>query len=162
MKKDAIEAIQSGLKGAFIHSNPLDIIEGLSPELAMKKVEGFNHSIWDLLHHTVIWQDIFISNIKGQEISWDPKHNWPAMDDYKNEKNFDDLLSRFRSGIEETNTLLEEKKLDFTRKQRLSSEADFELSTIKLFMTILQHLSYHIGQMAVIRKIVDNNWPKRE
>ena len=41
MKKDAIEAIQSGLKGAFIHSNPLDIIEGLSPEFRQSKKGPF-------------------------------------------------------------------------------------------------------------------------
>lgn len=158
MRNETIEAITTGLKAEFIHSDPLTILKNLTPETARKKTDGFNHSIWDLLYHTVIWNDIFLANIRGQEANWNPSNNWPTEEEKSQDQALVDLLQRFKNNIQEVKDLLAKDNLDFTSKHRLSEDNAFELSTIKLFITILQHISYHMGQIATVRKIVDK-WP---
>ena len=39
------------------------------------------HSCWDLLHHTVFWQDIILKNLEGEYIDWNTinnEDNWPS------------------------------------------------------------------------------------
>lgn len=152
------EAIISGLAGEFIHSDPKAILKDLTPEIARKKVPPYDHSIWDLLYHTVIWNDIFLTNIKGSLANWGPEDNWPSAADKENDQNFIELLQRFDANVAEVKTLLQGEKIDFTRKQVLSKDYPPELSVIKLYVTILQHISYHMGQIACVRKMVDS-WP---
>ena len=158
MINETIDAILTGLKGQFIHSDPFSILKNLTPDIARKKAEGFNHSIWDLLYHTVIWNDIFLTNIKGDEANWNPQNNWPSEAEKTQNQNFINLLQRFTTNIQEVKDLLTSDRLDFTSKHRISPDNAFELTSIKLFMTILQHISYHMGQIATVRKMVDN-WP---
>ena len=158
MRNETIDAIISGLKGEFIHSDPFSILKNLTPDIARKKAPGFNHSIWDLLYHTVIWNDIFLTNIKGDEANWNPSNNWPSDEEKEQDQNFTELLQRFTNNVQEVKDLLASQHLDFTAKHRISPDNAFELTTIKLFMTILQHISYHMGQIATVRKMVDK-WP---
>ena len=158
MNQSINDAIISGLKGEHIHSDPLNILKGLTPATARKKAPGYDHSCWDLLYHTVIWNDIFLNNIKGSEQNWNPKDNWPQADEKEQDENFYDLIQRFNDNLQEVKNLLANPNLDFKDKQKIIPNETIELSTIKLFMTILQHISYHIGQIACVRKIVDD-WP---
>jgi len=155
---DVIEAIKTGLSGDFIHSDPKSILKDLTPAIARKNVPPYDHSTWDLLYHTVIWNDIFLSNIKGSIANWNPENNWPSEGDKANDQNFHDLIKRFEENLEEVYFLLHSDKIDFTKKQKISTTNTAELTVIKLFITILQHISYHIGQIACVRKIVDD-WP---
>lgn len=155
---ETIEAIISGLAGEFIHSDPKAILKDLTPEIARKRVPPYDHSIWDLLYHTVIWNDIFLTNIKGSLANWGPEHNWPPEADKKNDQNFIELLQRFDDNIAEVKSLLQKENIDFSKKQELSDNNPVELSVIKLYVTILQHISYHMGQIACVRKMVDD-WP---
>ncbi len=155
---DVFDAIRTGLSGDFIHSDPKSILKNLTPTIARKTVPPYDHSIWDLLYHTVIWNDIFLSNIKGSIANWNPENNWPSEEDKASDQNFYDLLKRFDENVEEVHSLLQSDKIDFSKKQKISTTNIAELTVIKLFITILQHISYHIGQIACVRKIVDE-WP---
>ena len=150
------DAILSGLKGSFIHNDPLTILKGLTPAKARKKAPGFDHSCWDLLYHTIIWNDIFLGNIKGNLENWNPGNNWPSLEEKKDDQEFDTLIQRFKTQLQETTNLLVSSTIDFSQKKKLSQEENIELSTVKLFSIILQHISYHIGQIACVKKMVDD------
>ena len=158
MQNEIIEAIKSGLKGKFIHSDPLIIIKGLTPEIARKKPNNFDHSCWDLLYHTVIWDEIFLRNIKGEIVNWSPENNFPDEKEKEIDQNFNELVIKFESDLQEIRDLLEFNDIDFSINRKLTPDRDFELSIIKLYITTLQHISYHMGQIACVRKMVDN-WP---
>ena len=150
------DTILSGLKGSFIHNDPLTILKGLTPAKARKKTLGFDHSCWDLLYHTIIWNDIFLGNIKGNLENWNPGNNWPSLEEKKDDQEFDTLIQRFKTQLQETTNLLVSSTIDFSQKKKLSQEENIELSTVKLFSIILQHISYHIGQIACVKKMVDD------
>ena len=113
------EAVISGLQGAFIHSDPLVILKDLTPEIARKKALGFTHSCWDLLYHTVIWNDIFLGNIKGRVENWNPENNWPSPEEVENDDEFYKLLNRFEKNIQETKGLIDSSLENLNKTKKL-------------------------------------------
>lgn len=154
------EAIIKGLKGGNAHNDPLIILKGLTPEIARKKPTQINHSCWELLYHTIIWNDIFINNIKGNVQNWDPVDNWPTSKETEDDENFYILVQRFEGNLQEIKNLLQSSVIDFNESKKLPTTMNNELSTIKLFIAVVQHISYHTGQIAYVRRIVDN-WPAK-
>jgi uncharacterized damage-inducible protein DinB len=150
MKEQVIEAITSGLIGEWTHIDPKSALVNLNPSKAKIKPDNVSHSPWELLHHIVIWQDALLAQIKGASLDWnevEKKDNWPTSESMQDDSNFSSLLNRFYSGIEEAQELL--KRVDF-----ISTYGHFpELSVIKLYLVLLQHTSYHLGQILTIRKI---------
>lgn len=155
MQDQLINAISSGFHGKWTHIDPKKAFVGLSPTTAKKKPNINAHSCWELLHHIVIWQDAIIKHIQGETIDWneiEKKDNWPTAEAMKDDLKFSNLLDRFHSGMEEAKKLLN--SVDITK----TSGGFPELSIIKLFIVLLQHTSYHIGQIITVRKCI-GDWP---
>ncbi|MFX0207042.1 MAG: DinB family protein [Candidatus Hodarchaeota archaeon] len=155
MQDKIINAITSGLLGKWTHIDPKKALDGLTPTIAKKKPNNNAHSCWELLHHIVVWQNAIIRHIQGESIDWreiEEKDNWPTMEAVKDDYNFNSLLNRFHSGIKEATNLVS--NVDFTQ----TSAGNPDLSIIKLFMVLLQHNSYHIGQIITVRKCI-GDWP---
>ena len=155
MKKQLINAISSGLHGEWTHTDPKRALAGLTPINAKKKSTKSTHSCWELLHHIIVWQDTIINNIKGENLDWreiESQDNWPTEESLTDDSNFLDLKNRFLAGIEEAQDLL--KQTDFTEMSRGYPE----LPKIKLYITLLQHTSYHLGQIMSLRKNL-GDWP---
>jgi len=69
----------------------------------------------------------------------------------KDDSNFNTLLNRFYTNVEKATKLLT--NVDFLK----TSEGFPELSTIKLYMVLLQHTSYHIGQIITVRQCIGDS-----
>ncbi|MFX0015952.1 MAG: DinB family protein [Promethearchaeota archaeon] len=151
MKDELINAISSGLHGDYTHTDPLFIIKGLTPTIARKKPKKAGHSCWELLHHIVVWQDILLRHIKGEELDWheiESRDNWPTSEALEDDSNFWSLKNKFEADLNEVKTLLND--IDYTKKSKGSPE----LSTIKLLLVLLQHTSYHIGQIITVSQVL--------
>ncbi|UCE13649.1 MAG: DinB family protein [Candidatus Heimdallarchaeota archaeon] len=157
MKDLLINAISSGFQGEWTHIDPMKALAGLSASTAKKKSNSIPHSCWELLHHIVIWQDIIIRQIKGEKLNWneiEQENNWPTREVMDDDSNWWNLVTKFKQGKEEAATLLMDG--DFAK----ISSGFPELTTIKLYLVLLQHTSYHIGQLITIRQIL-GDWPPK-
>ncbi|MHA2245429.1 MAG: DinB family protein [Candidatus Hodarchaeales archaeon] len=155
MRDHLTSAISGGFQGEWTHIDPKYVFIGLTPITAKKKPNNDTHSCWELLYHIVLWQDTMIKSIKGETVDWneiEKKDNWPTNETMNDDSNFSKLLDKFNSGIKEARNLLE--SVDFVKK----SVGFPELSTIKLFIALLQHTSYHVGQIVTIRQNL-GDWP---
>ncbi|MHA2296094.1 MAG: DinB family protein [Candidatus Hodarchaeales archaeon] len=158
MKDQLIKAISSGLRGKWTHIEPKKALKGLIPTNARKKPAQAAHSCWELLHHVVVWQDAIIKQIKGETVDWNEiveNDDWPTTEAIQDDSNFIKLVDRFYSGIEEAKRLLN--SVDLTKTSIIGKDLP-ELSTIKLYITLLQHTSYHLGQIITVRKCL-GDWP---
>ncbi len=158
MKEQFIDAVTSGLQGKWTHIDPKRALKELTPATAKKKPQDFEHSCWELLHHIVLWCEIIIKQLKGEAPNWNETQkieDWPSPESLQDDSNFYELLDLFFSYIEEAQKLLNE--VDFTKM----SAGWPELSIPKLYMVFLQHTSYHIGQIVVIRKIL-GDWQEKK
>ncbi|OLS21303.1 MAG: hypothetical protein HeimC3_36200 [Candidatus Heimdallarchaeota archaeon LC_3] len=158
MNDKLVDALSKSFHGEWTHIDPKRALKGLTSENARKKPKGFDHSCWELLYHIVTWQKTLLKNIKGQEIDWnkiEQEDNWPNEEILKNDENFSELVETFYSGINESKELI--KNVDLLNEKEISIGPK-ELSIIKLTIVLLQHTSYHLGQIVSLRKFL-GDWP---
>ncbi|MHA2125463.1 MAG: DinB family protein [Promethearchaeota archaeon] len=154
MKEQLIKDLSSGLTGALTHLKPMKAVEGLTPTTARKKPSNKYHSCWDLLHHTVIWQDILLKNLDGEYLDWSrlDVENWPSKESLSKDDNFLELVKKFDKNLELAATKLE--KIDFMTGIKIGPEHTPDVTFFRLFLVFLQHTSYHLGQMVTTRKLL--------
>ena len=155
MNKQLIKDLSSGLLGALTHLHPKKAVEGLTPSTARKKPSNKYHSCWELLHHTVVWQDILLKNIEGEYIDWSTishEDNWPSDELLSNDNNFTELVKKFYENLKIAATKLE--KIDLMKGIKIGPEHTPDVTNFRLFLVFLQHTSYHLGQIVTTRKIL--------
>ncbi len=150
-------ALKQGLIAFHIHPDPEKSLKDLTPEIVMKRVDGGTHSIWDLLHHLLFWQDITIEALEDKEVDWERSktENWPDPNTNVDDMLLQDFTNRFLKGIERISELAE--SVD------LSSGMPSWPKATKMWaiLMIAQHNSYHIGQIVTLRQILCH-WPPTE
>jgi len=155
MRKQLIKDLSNGLIGDLTHLAPMKAVEGLTPTTARKKPSNKYHSCWDLLHHTVVWQDILLKNIDGKFIDWSTisnEDNWPSNDYLSKDDNFMELVKKFNKNLEMAATKLEE--IDLMKGIKIGPEHTPDVTYFRLFLVFLQHTSYHLGQIVTTRKLL--------
>jgi len=155
MREQLIKDLSSGINGFLTHLEPMKAVEGLTPTIARKKPSNKYHSCWDLLHHTVYWQDILLKNLDGKIIDWSKisnEDNWPSDEYLSKDDNFIELVKKFNKNLEIAATKLE--KIDLMQGIKIGPEHTPDVTHFKLFLVFLQHTSYHLGQMVTTRKLL--------
>jgi hypothetical protein len=69
-------AMHELLYGKGAHANPVACVEDLPLELSGRRVEGFPHSIWQLVSHMNFWMDYEVRRIRGDAPKY-PDHSGP-------------------------------------------------------------------------------------
>lgn len=122
----------------------------INQEVALMKIQGFNHSVAELVGHITAWRNFFLQKLIGNDkydIIDESKVNWPDAEDW--------------------NVIVEEFKL--CHKDLLSAIEKFSIerwntkvplrnySFIYLANGIVQHDYYHYGQigsvLAAVKKL---------
>ncbi|MFX0152748.1 MAG: DinB family protein [Candidatus Hodarchaeota archaeon] len=155
MKVQLIEAMINSLHVKTAHIKPNKAVEGLTPSNARSKPEGEYHSCWDLLHHIVVWQEGILRGIKGEKVDWKDigeHHDWPTSELMSDDSNFINLVKKFKNGLKEAEEIA--KTVDWYKEMPSWRGA----SIIEAFIVLLQHNSYHLGQLVAVRKIL-GDWP---
>ncbi|MFX1323559.1 MAG: DinB family protein [Promethearchaeota archaeon] len=154
MEKQLLKDISSGIIGELTHLHPKKAVKGLTPAVARKKPKNLDHSCWDLLHHTVFWQDILLKNLEGEFVDWYPPHNknWPSDEYLGNDDNFWGLLDKFNKNLEIATDKLKNIKLMDTVK--IGAPLPPEATYFRILLVFLQHTSYHLGQLVYTRKLL--------
>jgi uncharacterized damage-inducible protein DinB len=133
----------------FHNGNPsygdpaMKILEGITSESAMKRPDKNTHNAAEFLAHIVGWEDVYLKRFEGdakatidQNLSFD----WRRID--KNEKTaWRSLLSAFERNHKQLVLFLEQEKSDPEKKEKLVND-------------IMEHDIYHLGQIALIKKLI--------
>ena len=67
-------ALAELLHGKGAHADPIACVEDLSAELAARRVEGFPHSVGQLVFHMNYWMDYELRRIRGETPKY-PEHS---------------------------------------------------------------------------------------
>ncbi len=150
------------LRGRGAHVDPLASVEDLSSELAERRIEGFPHSVADLVFHMNYWMNYELKRIRGQNPHY-PEHSAESFP--STQQNWDQLkrdLSWFLSEYAKLAQLTPE-ELD---REVESSTAALEQQSSKLnsvgalLWQMVAHNSYHTGQIVMIRQAL-KAWPPK-
>lgn len=137
------------LSGEPWHGDAIwQVLDGISPQQAAARPIPDFHTIWELVMHMSFWEAVAAKRLSGQKAGLIEELNFPAMP-APTEENWRKTLDEFRAGnraFREALSELDAAKVDeltAARKRTFYGEAH----------GILEHHIYHIGQIAMLKKI---------
>lgn len=154
MEKWIITALADGYYGKDTHVDPLKAVKGISAEEARKTLGKGIHSIWDHLFHMMFWHEVTVNGIQDKDIDWKSIQgkDWPSPEILHDDSNWVALVSAFEKSLEEAKKIL--KTMDLSKPVRIWKDQP----TGRGMLVLVQHNSYHIGQIVVLRQLM-GLWP---
>ncbi len=152
------------LRGKGAHADPVACIEDLSADLATRHVEGFPHSIAQLVFHMNYWMDYELRRIRCQRPAY-PEHNaesFPPAPSPLDAADWENLRRRFTELLAEFETLANSSPEQMKREVESIHAGDKKVSNSleSVLWQMVAHNSYHVGQIALIRRALAA-WPPR-
>jgi uncharacterized damage-inducible protein DinB len=158
------QALIELLNGKGAHADPIACVEDISAELAARHVSGFPHSIGQLVFHMNYWMEYDLQRMRGEKPKY-PEHNaesFPPAPSPADSAEWDRLRHHFGQLLAEHARLAQSSAADLDRKIEPLHDKHNEISgTLEamLWQTAV-HNSYHVGQIAMIRRML-GVWPPR-
>lgn len=142
------------LRGTGAHVDPVACLEHVSAAVAGQRVDGYPHSVWQIVRHMNYWMDYELRRIAGQRPAH-PEHaieSWPEELGPASEAEWSSTrkelaarLGRFAALTESTpETLRAQVEAMHAGEQSRTSSVEAVL------WQILAHNSYHVGQIALL------------
>jgi uncharacterized damage-inducible protein DinB len=137
------------MTGPMWHGPALsEVLEGVSAETAASRPVAGAHSIWEIVLHVVAWVEIARARLKGQSTGDPrPEQDWPpvvATDGEAWTRALDQLNACHRQIAADVREL-DDARLD-------EKVPNLEYSVAVLLHGIVEHGTYHGGQIALLKK----------
>ena len=157
-------ALTELLHGKGAHADPFACVEDISTELAGRQLDGFPHSIAQLLFHMNYWMDYDLRRARGEKPPY-TEHNsesFPAAAGPANDAEWHEWQERFVALINETAALADSSQTELDRQVEATHPSHQQRAdTLEaLLWQLAAHNSYHTGQIAMIRRML-SAWPPR-
>jgi uncharacterized damage-inducible protein DinB len=150
------------IRGKGAHADSIACVEGVPMQIAVRKADGFPHTIFQLVWHINYWMEYDLDRIAGKSREY-PEHaaeSWPENPSSGNQDLWEQEVRRFKSLLEqyEAHARAGEASLNRTLSATdpLMADRPYSIESI-LWQTIL-HNSYHVGQIAMLRQMF-GLWP---
>ncbi len=158
------QALSELLRGKGSHADPIACVEDVTVDLAQRQVEGFPHSIGQLVFHMNYWMNYELKRIRGEKPEY-PKHateSFPPAPSPADVQEWDRLKRDFSWFLAEFAKLADSRRTELDRQIEFAHAGDHKVAgTLEAVLwQMVAHNSYHTGQIAVIRRAL-GAWPPR-
>jgi len=157
------QALTELFRGQGAHADPIACIEDISSELASRRIPGFPHSISDLVFHMNYWMSYELRRIRGEKPQY-PEHNSESFPSSSSSGSaeWDRLRRDFAWLLSEFASLAHSSRAELDRQIETIHEADKKVAgTLEsVLWQMVAHNSYHVGQIALIRRAF-GAWPPK-
>ena len=154
-------ALTELLVGKGAHVDPIACVEDISAELATRQVAGFPHSIAQLVFHMNYWMSYELRRIRGEKPAY-PEHNSESFPPSAavDEPEWNRMRREFASLLAEYAKLAESPRAELDRQIETAHDGDKKVAgTLEAVLwQMVAHNSYHVGQIAMIRRAM-GVWP---
>jgi len=151
MKDQALrERLIHALRGDESHIEFEAAIEGVTAELAGKKLAGAPHTIWQLLEHMrIALHDLveFSHNPRHKSPKW-PEGYWPNTEAPASQHEFEKSIAAFQRHAREMEELINDPNLDLFEP----IEGGTGQTLLREAIVAGSHNSYHLGQLVLVKK----------
>jgi uncharacterized damage-inducible protein DinB len=134
------------------HISLENALEGLKPENRAKKPKENLHSVWDELEHIRIAQEDILKYMidpDWKSPAW-PDEYWPPVTDKISDAEWNKSLNQFISDRDKMISIIEKKGEELTTVIPHTESHTY----LREALIAAQHNSYHIAQIALIRKML--------
>jgi uncharacterized damage-inducible protein DinB len=155
-------ALTELLHGKGAHADPLAVVEDLPAALAARSIQGFPHSIGQLVFHMNYWMDYERLRVRGEKPHY-PAHNsesFPPAPSPGDAEEWDRLRQHFAGLLADFAALAKSSAEQMQRQIETVHEGDKKVAgTLEgVLWQMVAHNSYHVGQIAMIRRML-GAWP---
>ena len=149
-----VERIQDQLKrayegGAWHGPSVREVLAGVSAPQAHARPLQNAHSIWELVHHIAVWENVGRRRLEGDraEIDISSPEDWPPADDTS-----ELAWEQAKAALDRGHDALRQ-AIDSLEETRLNEPILPGLSTVYVTLHgVIQHDLYHAGQIAMLKK----------
>jgi uncharacterized damage-inducible protein DinB len=125
-----------------------EVLEGVTPEMAARKVLPDAHTIWEIVLHITAWENFVRRRLEGETVKGPTgAEDWPVVHDTSPaawRRTIDALVEKHNQLIQAISKMSEEKLNETV------PETDF--SYYVLLHGVVQHDLYHSGQIVLLKK----------
>ena len=151
-----IEKILDQLKrayegGAWHGPSVREVLAGVSAQQAHARPLPNAHSIWELVHHIAVWENVGRRRLGGDraEIDISSPEDWPPADDTS-----EPAWGQAKAALDRGHEALRQ-AIEGLEESRLNEPILPGLSTVYVTLHgVIQHDLYHAGQIAMLKKAV--------
>ena len=146
------DTIRRAQEGEAWHGPSLsEVLDGVTPGQASKRL-GDTHTIWELTEHIIAWVNIIRRRMEGERLSdedirWED--NFPGVPE-PTEENWKQTLER----AVVANARLRNTVLHFPLEQLETEVPGKDYSYAVMLHGAAQHVIYHAGQIALLKKLI--------
>ena len=138
-------------KGAWFGDTYMEKLSDVTEKEAFTPPIKGVHTIAELVAHVIYWRSPIIKKLRGEKdyvASVDSPENWITLDQLKT-KGWKNLLHDFESSQKELLKLLNQAKPEFYKEEYSPGNSwDYVVDGI------VQHDVYHLGQLALVKKMI--------
>ncbi len=152
------------LRGKRAHVDPIACLEDVSATQAAQTIQGYPHSIWQIVGHMNYWMEYELQRIAGKHPAY-PEHaieSWPSSLAPGSEaewmaarETFAKLIDRLAALSQSSSEALRAPVETMHVKEEARS-----YSVEAVLWQIMVHNSYHVGQIAMMMRCF-GTWPPR-
>ena len=151
--------IHRTFKGPMWHGPALSqVLDGFTHETAAARPIAGAHSVWELVLHVTTWAEIARARIKGERLTDPtPQEDWPPVTNATAEQ--------WRVALErlgESHRLLSAAVRELTDEALDARVGELEYTVDVLLQGVVEHGTYHGGQIALLRKAIANRAREEE
>ncbi|MGC2196891.1 MAG: DinB family protein [Terriglobales bacterium] len=152
------------LRGRGAHADPVASLAEVPAALAGRTVEGYPHSIWQIVGHMNYWMEYELRRIAGERPAY-PEHaieSWPSQVAPASEAEWRSAREGLETRINRLSTMSESASdvLNAQVEAMHVKEEPRSSSVESVLWQIMVHNSYHAGQIALLLRCF-GLWPPR-
>lgn len=150
------------LRGHGAHTDSVQCFRGLTLELVGRRLDGFPYTLWQILGHLNYWMGYEVERIAGRAPAY-PLHaalSWPEEFAPRDVAQWEAALGSFERDLDEFSELARAapERLVQPVPPAHASENAHETSLHGVLWQTVVHNSYHLGQVALMRRVL-GAWP---
>jgi len=154
-RKIIVDELVSLIDHGTAHASFEDTVKGVPMELLTKIPDNLPYSVWQLTEHIRITQWDILEFSKGpghQSPKW-PDEYWPAVGEEISKEKWENTLKAICTDREAFLNLLKEEENDLYKPFSYGEGQ----SLLKEALQLADHTSYHLGEIIVVRRLL-NDW----
>ena len=151
LESAVLATLVSGVAGGGAHLDSATVLDGLDWTLAGKEIAGSPYTILQCANHIIYWNGYAMAAIAGQNPTA-PEHavdGWPGPKAASSEAEWTAFVNAYKASLA---ALVE------TVKQKRFTDLIVTRNRLDSLRAMTQHVSYHVGQIALLRRIM-GSWP---
>jgi len=145
-----LDQLQRAFEGPAWHGPSIkELLRGVTAAQAHQRPIANGHSIWELVHHIAVWEDVGRRRLEGDpaEVPISSAEDWPPAEDLS-----ETAWEKSKAALERSHQALVE-AISRVPESRLDEPILKDKSTVYVTLHgVIQHDLYHAGQIAILKK----------